>query len=80
VFDVAVTLSGATDVTATTEVAANGQTSVVTKDLDVRTLVFRAEHEKATFSLTDWLDEKVPKRGIGEETLFGAIRVRPYYE
>jgi len=79
VFDVSARLDGAKDVTADSQIAANQQTVFEKKDLSVRYLVFEAQGRTASFELSDWTAKEPPVRGVGEESVIGAVRVRPYY-
>lgn len=70
---------GAEDVTAWSPLARYGEPVRVVKTLNELTLVFKACARDAELVFSDWLSPDAPGGPAGEELVFNAVRVKPYY-
>ena len=74
-----VEVRGAEDATAGSGMSRWGEPVRVVRTLNERTLVFKALGREAELVLSDWESPGNPGGPVGEELVFNAVRVKPYY-
>ena len=74
-----VEVRGAEDVTAGSGISRWGEPVRVVRAINERTLVFKAVGQEAELVLSDWESPENPGGPVGEELVFNAVRVKPYY-
>ena len=75
-----VEVRGAEDVTAKSLISRWGEPVRVARTINELTLVFKAVAAEAELVFSDWETTDKPGGPVGEELVFNAVRVKPYYE
>jgi hypothetical protein len=75
-----VEVRGAEDVTARSAISRWGEPVRVARTVNEFTLVFKAVANEAELVFSDWETSEKPGGPVGEELVFNAVRVKPYYE
>lgn len=79
-FAFGVEVRGAEDVTAKSAISRWGEPVRVARTLNEITVVFKAIANEAELVFSDWETAENPGGPVGEELVFNAVRVKPYYE